>query len=328
MNRKLALALAAACGVLLLAALAFAGPLAPSLSRAAPPTEPTAGDIWQRARDRMNMVFIPGGTFSMGSEQPELDFLYNVCMKYNIACYVCKPGTKTGACDRAWFEDERPPHQVTLDGFWLDKTEVTNAQYAACVQAGACALPSETGFYVRQNYYYDPSYANYPVVYVDWSQAADYCKWTGARLPTEAEWEYAAAGTEGRRFPWGAEFDGTKLNFCDKNCWLPGGATEWDDSFEETAPVGSFPPGASWAGVLDMAGNAAEWVADWYGPGYYGQSPEHNPLGPESGEARVQRGGSWGLQPLYASTSYRSSKLPDESNIYAGFRCARGAENR
>jgi formylglycine-generating enzyme required for sulfatase activity len=328
MNRRLALALGVIGGGLLLAALVIAGALLPARSRAAPPGRPAPGEIWQRGRDRMNMVFVPGGAFTMGSEQPDLDFLYDTCMKYNIACYVCKPGAKTGICDRSWFEDERPSHAVSLSGFWLDKTEVTNSQYAACVQAGACTLPSETGFYVRQDYYYDAKYANHPVLYVDWQQAAAYCRWAGSRLPAEAEWEYAAAGPEGRRFPWGDEFDGTKLNFCDKNCWLPGSAAEWDDRFEETAPVGSFPQGASWAGVLDMAGNAAEWVADRYAAGYYSGSPQHDPQGPASGEARVQRGGSWGLQPLYATTRYRASKPPAESNIYVGFRCAASAPNR
>lgn len=310
-------------GGIVLLAVATVAVLRPLLTRAAPPATAALGDTWMRPADEATMVYVPGGTFTMGSDDARVDFLSAICSEYNRACYTCSPGRSV--CHRQWFDDEQPAHPVTLDAFWLDRTEVTNAQYAACVAAGACSLPSETGFYLRSDYFHASDYASHPVLYVSWQQAAGYCEWAGARLPTEAEWEYAAAGPDGLNFPWGAEFDGTRLNFCDDGCWLPGSASAWHDGFEETAPAGSFPAGASWAGALDLAGNAAEWVADWYAADYYVQSPALNPQGPASGDNRVYRGGAWGLQPLYASTRYRSFKPADATNIYVGFRCARSA---
>lgn len=229
------------------------------------------GDTWTRPADGMVMVFVPSGEFQMGSEDGD--------------------------------SDERPVHTVALDAFWLDCTEVTNAQYRQCVAAGAC----EKSMYADDATYNGDSQ---PVVGVDWNDANGYCQWAGKRLPTEAEWEYAARGPEGSVYPWGNTFDAKKLN-------AEGAA----DGYTNTAPVGSFPDGASWCGVLDLAGNVWEWTADWYGD--YPSGPQTNPTGPGSGSSRVLRGGSWADSSLAVRGAYRSWGIPDNWFGSLGFRCAR-----
>ena len=253
------------------------------------------GDTWTRPNDEMVTVYVPKGEFEMGSEDG--------------------------------FEDERPVHTVALDGFWIDRTEVTNAQYLRCVEAEACKAPGLLNTEFR-----DPGKTDHPKVNVKWFDAETYCEWAEARLPTEAEWEYAARGPEGRVFPWGDEFDGIRLNYCDANCpqfaeraiGVTLADETVDDGYEETAPVGSYEGGASWCGALDMAGNVREWVAGWYGE--YPSEHRENPPGPTSGEQRVMRGGSWLANPdlvrgatrFYTESSYTFKGL--------GFRCARDAD--
>jgi formylglycine-generating enzyme required for sulfatase activity len=215
--------------------------------------------------------------------------------------------------------DEKPQHMVYLDAFYIDKYEVTNAQYRECVEAGACSQPHDT------YWYNNPNRAEHPVVHVDWNQANNYCQWAEKRLPTEAEWEYTARGPQGRVFPWGDEFDGTRLNYCDANCGSDWPDETVDDGYADTAPVGSYPAGASWCGVLDMAGNVWEWVADWYDSGYYSQSPARNPPGPDSGMFKVLRGGSWSNIQWLASCAFRSRLIPWYRNLNVGFRCARSS---
>ena len=204
-------------------------------------------------------------------------------------------------------------HTVSLDAFWIDKTEVTNGMYAVCVEAGACQLPRSERSNTRDPYYGIGQFEDYPVVHVSWNDASAYCAWVGGRLPTEAEWEKAARGTDGRQFPWGdADPRGIQglLNF----------------QGQDTTAVGSYPDGASRYGALDMAGNVSEWVADWFSPAYYNNPPASNPLGPESGEYRVWRGGSWANTSVERVFTYsRTGNLPTDSSGGIGFRCARDA---
>jgi formylglycine-generating enzyme required for sulfatase activity len=287
-------------------------PTAAALAPTATPVSPTATytpmpptDTPTVSAPPPGMVYLPAGEFIMGSSGDEVDYALQLCNEYY------------GDCQRDWFEDEQPRHTVYLDAFYIDETEVTNAQYQKCVEAGTCDTPEDT------TYYDNPDYAQHPVVFVSWNDADAYCRWAGKRLPTEAEWEKAARGTDGRTYPWGNTFDGSQVNFCDRNCeldWKDAGA---DDGYARTAPVGNYPDGASPCSALDMAGNAWEWVADWYDSGYYASSPESNPEGPASGDGRVIRGGSWDDNGANVRAAGRGRFYPDVSYNSVGIRCAR-----
>jgi formylglycine-generating enzyme required for sulfatase activity len=204
-------------------------------------------------------------------------------------------------------DDEQPIHEVCFEEpFWIDVYEVSNARFGS---VGCEEQSSED---------------EQPRNCVSWYEAADHCEARGARLPTEAEWEYAARGPDALIYPWGNEFDCSLGNFDDetqRNSYVVEGG-EGCDGFVVTAPVGSFPGGASWVGAYDMSGNAWEWVSDWYDPGYYANSPTLNPQGPDTGEHRVQRGGSWddhGTNSLRAAN--RQWNRPVSAYPYHGFRC-------
>ena len=152
--------------------------------------------------DDMVMVYVPAGEFEMGSEAEE----------GLAACRELYEPFSYRECERSWFEEEEPPHNVYLDAFWIDQTEVTNAQYQACVADGDCDLPEETSSYTHDDYYGNSQYDEYPVIHVSWYDAQDYCEWAGRRLPTEAEWEKAARGENGLTYPWGNTFDGDHLS--------------------------------------------------------------------------------------------------------------------
>ncbi|MBN2548496.1 MAG: SUMF1/EgtB/PvdO family nonheme iron enzyme [Anaerolineales bacterium] len=256
------------------------------------------------------MVLIPAGPFLMGGDP-------------DLGVAECEGFRITGTCERSMFEDEQPLHTVTLADFYIDLTEVTNAMYDLCVKTGVCTLPSKLTSYSRASYYGDPEYDHYPVIHVTWDQAVTYCQWRGGRLPTEAEWEKAARGSDGRRFPWGNQFEDIRGNFCDRNCALAWANPEFDDGYEDTSPVGAYPLGASPYGLLDMAGNVWEWVADWYLDTYYQVSPMNNPLGPAYGVERVLRGGGWSYSAYYLHASFRGRNSPANAATYAGLRCVR-----
>jgi len=279
---------------------------------------PTAGyslgDVRERVSDGMIMAYVPEGEFVMGSDYQGTAYARQLCFEYSKKDAVAN-------CQSGNFGDESPAHPVTLSGFWVDQTEVTNGQYQQCVHAGACTPPNDTSSHDRSAYYGNPAYAAYPVIFVTREQASAYCQWTGGRLPTEAEWEYAARGPESLTFPWGNDFDGTRLNYCDVNCSAGPNDPNIDDGYAETAPVGSFPSGASWVGALDMAGNVREWVADGYGS--YTFDAQVNPTGPANGES-IPRGGSWLDLPDLVRSANRGGNVPGYNRDYYGFRCVQG----
>ena len=256
-------------------------------------SEYSVGSKLTRLSDSMVMAYVPAGNFEMGGKGGDID--------------------------------EKPEHSIYLDAFWMDQTEATNARYAKCVQLGACTPPQRKNSETRSNYYGNPEYDDYPVIDVDWNQANQYCLWAGARLPTEAEWEKAARGTDGRLYTWGNAFDGTKANFCDKNCSFFYANHDYNDGYADTAPVGAFNSGRSEYGIFNLAGNVWEWVMDIYDSSYYFDSPSMNPLGPTMGEYRVLRGGSWFDFDHGLRSANRSWERATSFSNRIGFRCARSA---
>jgi serine/threonine-protein kinase len=212
--------------------------------------------------------------------------------------------------DRNAGDDEKPQHKVYLEAFWIDLTEVTNAMYALCEGAGACQPPDTSKSKTRLFYYGDSRYGDYPVIHVSWEGAHAYCQWAGRRLPSEAEWEKAARGPDGQVYPWGDASPNP-------------GLANFNNHVGDTTAIGRYPDGASPYGALDMAGNVAEWVADWYGENYYAVTPADNPLGPDSGTYRVLRGGSWFNPARVVRVTFRLWNYPDLRFEGGGFRCAR-----
>jgi formylglycine-generating enzyme required for sulfatase activity len=204
--------------------------------------------------------------------------------------------------------DEQPVHRVYLDAFYMDKYHVTVGQYAKYLEATDMEAPPEWDIMNQ------PQHQKRPVVNVSWFDAATYCKWAGNRLPTEAEWEKAARGTDGRLYPWGNEAP-TRLhaNF---------GKKQWANHMA-LVPVGMFEMGKSPYGIYDMAGNAWEWVNDWYDHDYYKKSPAKNPQGPAKGKSKVVRGGNWLYIQEFLRSSFRFNAEPSGRQFGYGFRCAK-----
>lgn len=237
------------------------------------------GDTWTRPQDQMVMVFIPSGEFLMGS--PEDHPLAHA--------------------------DEKPQHTVYLDAYWIDQSELTNAHYQICVDAGICEPPLSCDR--GEPTYGEETLWDHPVVCVNWEEAGAYCEWVGGRLPTEAEWEKAARGTEALEYPWGAEFDPQKCNTSESELGM-------------TTPSGTYSPvGDSPYGLSDMAGNVLEWVIDVYDIEYYAHSSSRNPRGPASGERKSLRGGSWYGDARNARAAYRYYDRPFGRGPGVGFRC-------
>lgn len=257
--------------------------------------------------DGMTVRYIYPGSFQMGGDVDQA----------MTECRIWFEPFSHSACDINWFLDEAPIHTVTLDAFWMDTTEVTNAMYARCVAAGACSAPIERDFLSTPSHYGELAYADYPVTDVVWSQAVTYCAWVGGTLPTEAQWEYAARGRQaGLLYPWGNTFDGTLANICDVSC---GGNRYFDDGYADTAPVGSYP--ANGLGLFDMAGNVEEWTLDWYGR--YTRGAATNPTGPVNGQTRVIRGGGCYTSGDATRVAHRNWNYPDIPFEDIGFRCVR-----
>ncbi len=249
------------------------------------PLNPTAAPAGNQApgstrnsKDGMTEVYISAGTFQMGGIDPNAQ------------------------------NDEKPVHKVTMSAYWIDKFDVTNAMYLQCVNAGACNPPLSLTSKTVKSYFNNTQYNDYPVVNVSWTEATKYCNWAGRRLPTEAEWEYAARGTTLNTYPWGNEPpDSTRANF--------------DYQVGDTTKVGSYPAGASPFGVLDMVGNVAQWINDFYDPTYYSKSIVMNPPGPIARTNyfyRVIRGATFQDDAATIRLANRSSMLGPNPNAQPG----------
>jgi len=238
------------------------------------------------------MALVPAGCFQMGSSDEQI--------AYAVDLY--KEGEMNGvsAADPSWFADEKPQHKVCFDKpFWIDVTEVTNSQFEAF--GGQSEFPGAW------------TDAERPREQINWTDANAFCQKRGARLPTEAEWEYAARGPDGLIFPWGNTWDSS--------------LAVWDLTDEEDATVGSKPGGVSWIGAYDLTGNVTEWVNDWFSEAYYGALADGvvNPQGPDSGTMRGIRGSSWyDDNPSFLHTAFRARAEPDVDTPTRanGFRCA------
>ncbi|MEE4195990.1 MAG: formylglycine-generating enzyme family protein [Anaerolineae bacterium] len=237
-----------------------------------------------REKDGMEMVYVPEGTFIMGTSEEQKAWILD-----QDWCADCK---------KYMIEPEIPQQEVYLDAYWIDKYEVTNAQYALCVDDGACDEPLLLSSPTHEDYYGKRKYADYPVMYVTFPQAKHYCEWAGGILPTEAQWEKAANGTDGRLFPWGEALP---------TCELANFKYDGEPCIGDTARVGKYPEGASPYGAMDMAGNVTEWVMD----------------SAEREVCHYHRGGDWNVDTFNIRTHRR---LCTESNILTknysiGFRC-------
>lgn len=234
------------------------------------------------------MVRIPAGDFWMG----------------------CDRAKRKESCNLA----ELPLHKVYLDDYRIDRYEVTVAQYRTCIATGVCSQPIKTFSDTRPDYFENPAYANYPVIYVTWFQADEYCHWAGKRLPSEAEWEKAARGVESTRiYPWGNSTP---------DCSTSNIKVGFRQCTGDTAEVGSYPGDASLYGVMDLAGNVREWIKDWYKIDFYKRAAYLNPTGPDDGRYVVMRGGRFDNTRSAARVAARRVIGPFDYGAGIGFRCA------
>jgi formylglycine-generating enzyme required for sulfatase activity len=238
--------------------------------------------------DPSEMVLIPKGPFYIGSSEKDIDWIVETFY----------------AESRDWYLDETPSQAFYLNQFFIDKYEVTVEKYKNFIQKTRRTKPK----FLENPKHNGP---NHPIVGVTWQDAADYCAWVSKRLPTEAEWEKAARGDDGRRYPWGNNAAIKKAN-----------VRGTEDSFRYSSPVGNFPEGQSPYGVMDMAGNAFEWTQDWYKPfpGNEGRDDLYNQ------KLKVVKGGSWKANMDLARSALRGKRFPHQSADHVGFRCAKNAD--
>jgi formylglycine-generating enzyme required for sulfatase activity len=297
------------------------------------PTEARAGETRIRPADGMLMVYVPTGEFEMGNSglnSIRRAFSPRDRERIGFGVYV--------------FADERPQHPVYLDAFWIDQTEVTVAMFRTFVEDTGYETTAErqgwgkpwaegTGEqewpHIKGADWQHPhgpestAVDDHPVTQVSWEDSAAYCAWAGGQLPTEAQWEKACRGVDGRMWPWGNIYDANRVSSCEAQCPIERWKDDrFDDGYAFTAPVGSFPEGASPYGAVDMAGNLWEWVADWYADDYYSDSPYENPLGPDSGTVRAMRGGAWYNTDVWLTCSARHQNPASDLYDDLGFRCA------
>ncbi len=260
-----------------------------------PPRLRRGGDV--------EMVRFVIGTFKQGSSEADLRFALSLCEESG------------GDCERKWFTREAPQRTVTLASYYIDTHAVTNRHFNACVAAAACTPPDWDECGLTPELRQDFTAADQPQVCVTWQQAADYCAWSGARLPTEAEWERAARGERGRRFPWGNTFHSHAAN------WSDGDGTI--DGYRHPAPVKAYPPCAH--GLYQMAGNVYEWTQDWWDERAYRDTPNRDPRGPKEGTNKVIRGGAYNRAPVDLRAAHRNRMPPTMADKAVGWRCALSA---
>lgn len=269
------------------------------------------------------MVLVPAGSFWMGVTDAEMKWHVSSCNRY-------------ARCSEVDYKDMLPRHSVSLDAYYIDIYEVTNADYRRCVEAGKCGKPDaeKIARYLEPDYADNRANDRSPVVAVSWTDAKNYCQWVGGkRLPSEAEWERAARGNDDYYYPWVKRPEGTtaqdvfggktpRANFCDNGCpMLNWDETRLSDGWVGPAPVGSYSPGPF--GLFDMAGNVSEWTQDVYADDFYQNAPAQNPVNEASGPWRVTRGGGWNNGIYHISAVYRRGKDPQDAEAFIGFRCVK-----
>jgi sulfatase modifying factor 1 len=325
-----------------------AKPVAATVTPAAPKLPVIQPAEIRHAADDSVMMVVPAMEFTMGTADSHPDLPQNALVPGRLKPTEVKLARAYGG----WaLEDERPQHIVRLKAYAIDRYEVTNAQYrkflASVAKGGdaAWAHPDQPKGKDHTPRYWkefnpllkDPNYAKLaqfnaatftgdttPVVGVDWFDAYAYAKWAGKRLPTEAEWELAARGTDGRRWPWGNDWQWGLCNIVGDKLGADVRAKGKEkDGYCYPAPVGTYPEGRSPFGCDDMAGNAAEWVADWYATDAYKSGAAENPPGPATGTERVVRGGSSQNYPSYTRCAVRAHREPEFKTFILGFRCAK-----
>jgi formylglycine-generating enzyme len=295
-------------------------PPPPAVQRLPARAAPSSADVLVLRTPGTEAVLLRSATFIMGSTDADVAHALSLCQR------------EVGGddCREEIFANELTAHEVLLSDFWMDRTEVTVARYRQCVAAGRCVEPPYGSGASR----FDRP--ELPVVLVTWHDAAAFCTWAGGRLPTEAEWERAARGVAGRRYPWGNVHNrhlsnhGHGLLLFDRSFPVKPGlrVDAWDheqaDGHLELAPVGSYPDGRTPDGIDDLAGNVEEWVADFYAP-EYAPASHVDPRGPDAGDERVVRGGSYLHGRPWMRGASRDRDPPHVRRIRRGFRCARDA---